>query len=310
MPVRNAAAEALIQFANSRGNIGLASVFFCNSGSEANENALKVAAKLTGRYRFAAFTGGWHGRGTLPLSVTDDPKITESYTPFLAPCARLPWNDDAAIERFDFSETAAVILEPIQSMSGIHPASGTFLSKLRQATTDAGTFLIFDEIQTGIGRLGYPFAAAKHGVQPDMITSAKGIASGVPMGALLMAEAIAQRLKAGDLGSTFGGSPLACAALLATLEVIDDERLMERALTAERGIREKLGGSFVQEIRGAGLLLGLKLPGRARELKEHLQDAGILVGGSSNADVLRLMPPLNIGDDAIEALAAAIHDFS
>ncbi|MEP6822614.1 MAG: aminotransferase class III-fold pyridoxal phosphate-dependent enzyme [Chthoniobacterales bacterium] len=310
VPVRNAAAQELIRFANGRGDIGMASVFFCNSGSEANENALKVAAKLTGRYRFAAFTGGWHGRGTLPLSVTDDPKITEPYTPFLAPCARLPWNDEAALDRFDFSETAAVILEPIQSMSGIHPATDSFLAKLRQATAAAGTFLIFDEIQTGIGRLGYPFAAAKYRVQPDMITSAKGIASGVPMGALLMTEAIAARLKAGDLGSTFGGSPLACAALLATLEVIEDEALMERALAAEMQIREKLRGSCVEEIRGAGLLLGLTVSGRARELKQHLESASILVGGSADPDVLRLMPPLNLSDKAIDALASAVGDFA
>ncbi len=308
--MRNAAAAALIRFANSRGDTGMASVFFCNSGSEANENALKMAAKLSGRFRFAAFTGGWHGRGTLPLSVTDDPKISVAYTPFLAPCARLPWNDEAAVERFDFSETAAVILEPIQSMSGIHPASGSFLAKLRKATATAGTFLIFDEIQTGIGRLGSPFAAAKYQVQPDMITSAKGIASGVPMGALLMRAEIASKLKTGDLGSTFGGSPLACAALLATLEVIEQENLMAHALAAETKIREALAGSCVTEIRGAGLLLGLKVPGRAKELKQHLQEAGILVGGSSDPEVLRLMPPLNISREATDALAAAIHDFS
>ncbi len=229
VPVRNDAAEALIRFANSGGDIGLASVFFCNSGSEANENALKVAAKLTGRHRFAAFDGGWHGRGTLPLSVTDDPKISEPYAPFLAPCTRLPWNDEDAISRFDFSETAAVILEPIQSMSGVREAASGFLQKLRAATAAAGTLLIFDEIQTGVGRLGHPFAAARSGIRPDLLTSAKGLASGVPMGALLMTEAIASRLTTGDLGSTFGGSPLACAALLATLEVIAEERLMERA---------------------------------------------------------------------------------
>ena len=134
VPIRNEAAEALVRFANSRGDIGIASVFFCNSGSEANENALKVAAKLTGRHRFAAFEGGWHGRGTLPLSVTDDPKISTPYTPLLAPCDRLPWNDEAALDAFDFSAIAAVILEPIQSMSGIRPATKSFLQKLRAAT--------------------------------------------------------------------------------------------------------------------------------------------------------------------------------
>lgn len=309
VPVRNAAAEALVAFANSRGDIGAASVFFCNSGSEANENALKVAAKITGRYQFAAFEGGWHGRGTLPLSVTDDPKISEPYAPFLAPCTRLPWNDERAIEQFDFSTVAAVILEPVQSMSGIRGAATSFLKKLRAATSSAGTLLIFDEIQTGIGRLGLPFAAAKHAIKPDLVTSAKGIASGVPMGALLMSAAVAAQLKQGDLGSTFGGSPLACAALLATLEVIRAERLMDRAVAAEKAIRTGLSGSCITDVHGAGLLLGLRVPGRAKALKQHLQDARILVGGSSDPDVLRLMPPLNLSDEAIAALTAAVKDF-
>ncbi len=310
VPVRTEAAEALIGFANSSADTSLASVFFCNSGSEANENALKVAAKITSRARFAAFEGGWHGRGTLPLSVTDDPKIAEPYRSFLAPCDRLPWNDVAALLRFDFSETAAVILEPIQSMSGVRSATTAFLQQLRDATAKAGTLLIFDEIQTGIGRLGHPFAAAKHAMQPDLLTSAKGIASGVPMGALLMSKAIASQLKTGDLGSTFGGSPLACAALLATLEVIQTERLMERALRAEAQIRKMLAGSCAVEIRGAGLLLGLVVPRRAKELKQHLQSAGILVGGSADPDVLRLMPPLSISDAALAALAEQVHAFA
>jgi len=309
VPVRNAAAEALIRFANSAGDLGLRSVFFCNSGSEANENALKIAAKVTGRARFAAFEGGWHGRGTLPLSVTDDPKISQPYERFLAPCTRLPWNDAAALDHFNFTEVAAVILEPIQSMSGIRAANRTFLQKLRRLTSEAGALLIFDEIQTGIGRLGFPFAAARQGVSPDLLTSAKGIASGVPMGALLMSEAVASQLKSGDLGSTFGGSPLACAALLATLDVIQEERLQEQAVAAEAKLRELLHGTCVTEVRGAGLLLGLVVPGRARQFKQHLQENGVLVGGSSDPEVLRLMPPLTITDEAINALAEQARNF-
>ncbi|MDQ2918971.1 MAG: aminotransferase class III-fold pyridoxal phosphate-dependent enzyme [Verrucomicrobiota bacterium] len=310
VPVRTKAAERLIEFANSHGDLGMRSVFFCNSGSEANENALKIAAKITKRKRFAAFEGGWHGRGTLPLSVTDDPKISGPYTDFLAPCSRLPWNDEKALDNFNFNEVAAVILEPIQSMAGVRAASPSFLAKLRERTSAAGALLILDEIQTGIGRLGAPFAAVKYGMKPDMISSAKGIASGVPMGAVLMTEAIAAQLKPGDLGSTFGGSPLACAALLATLDVIESEDLMNRALAAEKNIRETLRGSCVTEILGTGLLLGLRIPARAAALKKHLQDSGILVGGSSDAEVLRLMPPLNISDEAIDALTQAVGKFS
>jgi acetylornithine/succinyldiaminopimelate/putrescine aminotransferase len=309
IPVRHEAAEALIGFANSHGDPCLASVFFCNTGSEANENALKLAVKITGRYRFAAFDGGWHGRGMLPLSVTDDPKLTEAYAPFLVSCTRLKWNDEAQLDAFDFSQVAAVIVEPIQSMAGVRVAAPGFLRKLREVTAAAGTLLILDEVQTGMGRLGQPYAAAKYRVRPDLLTTAKGLASGVPMGALLMTAKIADSLKPGDLGSTFGGSPLACAALLATLDVIEEEGLMARAVNAEAEIRRSLTGSCVTEVLGGGLLLGLRTPNRASALKQHLEQRRILVGSSANPEVLRLMPPLNLSDEAIAALAQAVHDF-
>ena len=309
VPVRSRAAEALLAFAQSKANLGLGSVFFCNSGAEANENALKVAALMTGRTKYAAFEGGWHGRTTLALSVTDDPKITKGLEPLLAPCARLPWNDLAALDAFDFSQVAAVILEPIQSMSGIRTASPAFFQKLQAKAQAAGALLIFDEVQTGLGRLGHPYAASRYGVQPDLITSAKGLASGVPMGALLISEPIARSLKSGDLGSTFGGSPLACAALLATLEVIQGEGLMERALAAEAAIRKGLAGTCVSCVRGEGLLLGLQVPGGGTTLKQHLYSKRILVGGSGNPEVLRLMPPLNLSSLAVEALLEAVHTF-
>lgn len=309
IPVRHEAADALIRFANSCGDPYVASVFFCNTGSEANENALKLAVKITGRYRFAAFGGGWHGRGMLPLSVTDDPKLSEPYAPFLVPCTRLRWNDEAQLDAFDFTQVAAVIVEPIQSMAGVRVAAPGFLSKLREVTKAAGTLLVLDEVQTGMGRLGQPYAAAKHRVQPDLLTTAKGLASGVPMGALLMTAEIADTLKPGDLGSTFGGSPLACAALLATLDVIQKENLMARALEAEDEIRQLLKGTCVADVLGSGLLLGLRVPNRASALKQHLEQKNILVGSSADPEVLRLMPPLNITDEAIAALAKAIREF-
>jgi acetylornithine/N-succinyldiaminopimelate aminotransferase len=309
IPVRHEAADALIGFANSCDDPYVASVFFCNTGSEANENALKLAVKVTGRYRFAAFEGGWHGRGMLPLSVTDDPKLSEPYAPFLVPCARLRWNDDAELDAFDFTQVAAVIVEPIQSMAGVRVATPGFLRKLREVTAVAGTLLILDEVQTGMGRLGHPYAAAKYRVQPDLLTTAKGLASGVPMGALLMTAEIADSLKPGDLGSTFGGSPLACAALLATLDVIQKEKLMARAVKAETEIRQSLTGTCIAEVLGSGLLLGLRVPGRASALKQYLEQRRILVGSSADPEVLRLMPPLNISDEAIAALAEAIREF-
>ena len=302
LPVRDQAAARITAFA------GMDSVFFCNSGAEANENALKLALLLTGRKQLAAFQGGWHGRTLLALSVTDDPKITAPFADHLVPTLRLPFGDLAALAAADFTKIAGVILEPIQSMAGIKTASREWFQALRTKCDASGTLLIFDEIQTGMGRLGTPFAAQFYGVRPDLITAAKGLASGVPMGALLMTAAVATQLQAGDLGSTFGGGPLACAALLATVEVIESEGLMANATEACHRLRQELVGSVVTEVLGAGLLLGLH-SAQAAALKQHLLSRHILLGGSSDPTVLRLMPPLNVSGQALIALITAIQSF-
>ena len=302
LAIRHEAAARLAAFAD------MASVFFCNSGAEANESALKVALQLTGRKKIGAFEGAFHGRTLLALSVTDQPKLQAPLQALLAPVTRLPFNDLAALEAADFSDHAAVIVEPIQSMAGVRSAGTAWLKALRAKCDAAGTLLIFDEVQTGMGRLGAPFAAQASGVKPDMITAAKSLASGVPMGALLMTEPVAAALKPGDLGSTFGGSPLACAALIATLKVITDEALMARALEAESILRNQLQGTAVGAVRGAGLLLGLETADAAA-LKAHLFARRILAGGSGDPRVLRLMPPLTITDASLSALVEAIHTF-
>ncbi|MEI6471497.1 MAG: aminotransferase class III-fold pyridoxal phosphate-dependent enzyme [Holophagaceae bacterium] len=302
LPVRDVAAERITAFS------GMDSVFFCNSGAEANENALKLALLLTGRKRLAAFDGGWHGRTLLALSVTDDPKITQPYADHLVPTLRLPFGDLDALAAADFSAIAGVILEPIQSMAGIKTASRPWFEALRAKCDASGTLLIFDEIQTGMGRLGVPFASQFYGVRPDFMTSAKGLASGVPMGALLMTASVAAKLKGGDLGSTFGGGPLACAALIATVDAITGEGMMANAAKAAARLRQELAGSVVSEVLGEGLLLGLR-SAHAAALKKHLLACHILVGGSGDATVLRLMPPLNLSDEALSALITAIQSF-
>ncbi len=302
LPVRDLAAERITAFS------GMDSVFFCNSGAEANENALKLALLLTGRKRLAAFDGGWHGRTLLALSVTDDPKITQPYADHLVPTLRLPFGDLDALAAADFSAIAGVILEPIQSMAGIKTATRPWFEALRAKCDATGTLLIFDEIQTGMGRLGVPFAAQFYGVRPDFMTSAKGLASGVPMGALLMTATVAAKLKGGDLGSTFGGGPLACAALIATVDAITGEGMMANAAKAAARLRQELVGSVVSEVLGEGLLLGLR-SAHAAALKKHLLACHILVGGSGDATVLRLMPPLNLSDEALSALITAIQSF-
>lgn len=205
---------------------------------------------------------------------------------------------------------AAVIVEPVQSMAGVREASPAWFKTLLNKARAAGALTIFDEVQTGMGRLGRPFAAELFDATPDVITCAKGLASGVPMGAMIASAGVAKRIPIGTLGSTFGGSPLACAALEATLAVIADEALCDRALEAEAKLRKGLVGSVVREVRGQGLLLGLNADGQAGALRQHLLEANILVGGSADPAVLRLMPPLNISDEAIDALIEAVCTFT
>lgn len=306
LEIRNRAAQALVAFAGDP----ISSAFFCNSGAEANENALKVAANVTARNRYVSFFGGWHGRTALALSVTDDATIREPYSALLPEPMQLPFNDCELLDEADFSEIAGAILEPIQSMAGIVEADPVWLKRLRQKCSESGSLLIFDEIQTGFGRLGAPFAKDAYNVWPDMITCAKGIASGIPMGALLMNDRVAENIGPGDLGSTFGGGPIACASFLATLDVIRDEELSERALAAEKIIRAGLKGTVVRLVRGRGLLLGLDCDRHAKELKAHLLQERILVGGSHDPTVLRLLPPLTLSDEAMDALISAVQRFT
>jgi len=305
LEIRNRAAKALVQYAGDP----ISSIFFCNSGAEANENALKCALKLTQRNLLLRFKGGWHGRTFLSLAVTDDTPIREPYEALLPFCPDIPFNDPQWLQPELLEKVAGVILEPIQSMSGIIAADPDWLALLRERCDRHGALLIFDEIQTGFGRLGAPFAKDVYEVAPDMITTAKGIASGVPMGALLMSEKVASGLKQGDMGSTFGGGPLACAAMLATLDVIDNERLAAKALDREKEIRATLEGTVVKSVRGKGLLLGLDCGENAKALRAHLLAHRILVGGSHDPNVLRLMPPLNLTAEAVAALGEAVRSF-
>lgn len=305
LPIREQAADRLAAFAPA----SLDRVFFVNSGAEANENALRVAAMLTGRQRFVGFRGGFHGRTQLALSVSDVPDLHARIPGLRAETDLLPFGDSAALEAADLDDVAAVIVEPVQSMAGVRTAPSSWFARLREKCDAAGALLIFDEIQTGMGRLGQPFAADQLGVAPDMLTVAKGMASGLPMGALLISESVADALAPGDLGSTFGGGPIACAALLATLDVIREESLMARARHAEIALRRGLKGSAVKQIHGRGLLLGLEAGEAADALRQWLLEQGILVGGSADPAVLRLMPPLNLSMAAITRLVSAAHAF-
>ena len=302
--VRARAADKLAQFAPP----GLDRVFFVNSGAEANENALRLACKLTGRSRVVALEHGFHGRTAAAGAVTWGARerwYGFPNTPFDVDFA--PRDNAAAAASHVDRETAAFILEPIQGLAGAYALSDDFLRAVREACDRHRALLIADEVQCGMGRSGLPFAISHSGVAPDMITAAKSLGAGVPCAALLMREECAAQLGGGDLGTTFGGGPLACAAIEAVLDAMVEEQLPARAAERERQIRATCVAGPVTEIEGRGLLLGLKCAGGARQVRDDLLAADILAGTSALPQWLRLMPPLNLREEEVAQLGAAVH---
>ena len=302
--VRARAADKLAEFAPQ----GLDRVFFVNSGAEANENALRLACKLTGRSRVVALEHGFHGRTAAAGAVSWGARerwYGFPRTPF--DVAFAPRDNAAAAASLIDGETAAVILEPIQGLAGAYALSDDFVRDLREACDRHGAFLIADEVQCGMGRSGLSFAISHSGVAPDMITAAKSLGAGFPCAALLMREDFAAQLGAGDLGTTFGGGPLACAAMEAVLDAMEEEQLPARAAERERQIRSACIAGPVEDIQGRGLLLGLKCAGGAREVRDSLLAVDILTGTSALPQWLRLMPPLILREEEAAQLAAAVH---
>ncbi|MGC9357114.1 MAG: aspartate aminotransferase family protein, partial [Anaerolineae bacterium] len=280
--------------------------FFCNSGAEANETSLKIARRYTGRTEIVAMEGGFHGRTIGPLSVTGLGHYREMFQPLLTGSRFAEFGDLASIEAAVTDETAAVILEPIQSMAGVRVANADFYQGLRRLCDERGALLIFDEVQTGFGRTGTMFAGEHWGVVPDLISVAKGMASGFPMGATLVRGEIAETISYGEQGSTFGGGPLACAAAQANLQTILEENLVENARTMGAYIQERMNGlGGVVEVRGLGLLLGVVTERPAKEMQQALLEEGFIVGSSVDPHVLRLMPPLIVEEEHVDALVTA-----
>jgi acetylornithine/N-succinyldiaminopimelate aminotransferase len=300
--------ESLAEHIAERCPGDLSKVFFCNSGAEANENALGLARKATGRQRIVSVAGGWHGRTAACLAVTDGAKYAAGAQRAGVPLSnKVPFNDAAAMEAAVDQSIAAVIVEPVQGLSGARDCSPEFLRAARKACDRAGAALIFDEIQCGVGRSGAFTAAEVYGVTPDLVTLAKGLASGVPIGAMVATSAITSELKPGDLGSTFGGGPVACAAAIATLEVIDREKLYENVRRVSAHLKEwavrRCGSAAVQ---GLGLLLGLRMPKPAAEVQHALFQHRVLTGTASDPAVLRLLPPLSFSVAEADLLLGAL----
>jgi acetylornithine/succinyldiaminopimelate/putrescine aminotransferase len=302
-PIRETLADRLASLCQPP----LGKIFFCNSGAEANENALALARKRTGRRNIVSVEGGWHGRTPGVLACTDGVRYEEAARRSGIPLStRVPFNDADALATVMDRSVAAVIVEPVQGIQGARDCSPTFLNAARRICSAAGAVLIFDEVQCGVGRCGAFTAAEAYGVNPDILTLAKGLAAGLPIGAVVMAPWIAEGLEIGDLGSTFGGGPVVCAAALANLSVIEREGLIANAVRVGDHLRKGALALGVPRVQGRGLLLGLRLGTPAAEVQRALFAHRILTGTSADARVLRLMPPLNFSREEADLVLEAL----
>ena len=302
LAVRERAAARLAAFAPA----GLDRVFFVNSGAEANENALRVALRATGRGVVVALEGAFHGRTAAAGAVTWNARWYGFPRPPFE-VRFVPREDAAALAAaLAPGDVAAVIAEPVQGVAGAVALSDAFLAALRALTLRHGALLVFDEVQCGMGRSGWPFVAQAAGVTPDLLTTAKGLAGGFPAGALLVGEGLAAGLARGDLGTTFGGGPMACALIEATLGAIADEDLLANARARGEQIRAACAVGPVTGVDGRGLLVGLRTSRPAKTVQAELLARGFLVGTSGDPHVVRLLPPLVVSAAHVDALAAAL----
>ncbi|MFF4789822.1 MULTISPECIES: acetylornithine transaminase [unclassified Streptomyces] len=299
-----ALAERLLQLFGRDGK-----VFFCNSGAEANEGAFKIG-RLTGRPHMVATEGGFHGRTMGALALTGQPGKQEPFLPLPGEVTHVPYGDARALAAAVTEETALVVIEPVQGENGVVVPPPGYLKAARAITAATGSLLVLDEVQTGVGRTGHWFEYQAHeGVLPDIVTLAKGLGGGLPLGATVAFGRAADLLQPGQHGTTFGGNPVACAAGLAVLDTIAGEGLLENVKRQSEKLREgieSLDHPLVAHVRGAGLLLGIVLTEpRAPQVQQAAQEAGFLVNAPA-PDVVRLMPPLNLGDDEVDAFLGAL----
>jgi acetylornithine/N-succinyldiaminopimelate aminotransferase len=303
---RARAAEKLVSVAPAE----LTKAFFCNSGTEANENAMRMARLATRRPNIITFTGGFHGRTADSISATFLGKYRELGQPNVPGHLEAEFGNIESVRALADETVAAIMLEPIQSMAGVKTASPDFFSALRRLCDERGVVLIYDEVQTGVGRTGdWFFAGSEAGarVVPDVVTLAKALGSGIPVGACLVNEKISGHIKENDLGTTFGGGMIAMAAVAATLEAIENEGMLANVKTTEAHLRRRLEEvSQVVAVHGRGFLLGLEFRDKAAPVHQALLERKIITGTSSDPKVLRLLPPLCLRCEEVDLLVAAL----
>jgi len=303
---RARAAEKLVSIAPE----SLTKAFFCNSGTEANENAMRMARMATGREQVITFGGGFHGRTADAISATFLGKYREIGKPNVPGHLKAEFGDIENVRGLADESVAAIMLEPIQSMAGVRMAGSEYYQALRELCDERGIVLIYDEVQTGVGRTGEWFFAgsdAGDGVVPDIVTLAKALGSGIPVGACLVTEKISSQIKENDLGTTFGGGMMAMAAVSATLEAIENDGMLANVRAVEAHLRERLKEvEQVVAVHGKGLLLGLEFADKAKPVHEGLLEQKIITGTSSDPRVLRLLPPLCLQKDQVDLFVDAL----
>jgi len=310
IPVRRELCERLLTL----GPENLRSVFLCNSGAEANENALTLARLATGRRKVVSLTGGFHGRTLLTLSLSGLARYRSlaavAGEPLVADVEIVPFGDLPAAEQVIDQSCAAVIIEPVQGLGGCLPAPADYLRGLRRLCDRCGALLIFDEVQCGSGRCGAFTVAQLRNVAPNLLTLAKGLGGGFPIGAVLIDESTARVVRPGDLGTTFGGGPLACAAALANLQAMFDEGMIDNAARLGAWLNTRSAGiPGVLKVQGEGLMLGLVLDRPAAGVRDKLlREHRILTGTSAAPGVLRLLPPLNLTMEQAKRFCSALQD--
>lgn len=291
---------------------GMDHVFFANSGAEANEAAIKLARKATGRTKIISFLQSFHGRTFAGMAATGQDKIKQGYGSMLQTFVHLPFNDSDALKKEIGADTAAVLIEMIQGEGGIHVADAEFIKNVEAACMENGSLLIVDEIQTGIGRTGKSFAFQHYGIQPDIITVAKGLGSGLPIGAAVGKAELKEFFGPGSHGSTFGGNPVSTAAAAATMDIIFNESFLNETVAKGKYLFELLhqklnSHEYVKEIRGLGLMAGIEVTIAVQPILASLRKAG-LIALPAGENVIRLLPPLNVTENEIEKAVYIIEE--
>lgn len=307
MEIRERAATRLVAFSG----LDLPDVFFVNSGAEANENALRVAFRLTGRRTAVALEQGWHGRTAAAGAVTYGAR--DKWYGFPQAPFDVRWvsrsDADAAVAGID-DNTACVIVEPVQGLAGAYDVPVEVLVALRRRCDAVGALLIFDEVQCGVGRTGHPFGANRAGVTPDILTTAKALGAGFPVSAMLLSKAVSSQLRVEDMGTTFGGGPLACAIVETVIDIIESEDLLANVRHISSVIQERCVVGPVVDVQGAGLLLGLRTTRPAKEIQKELMQKNIFAGTAADPHIIRLLPPFTLETAHVDLLAQALAEIA